>query len=138
MTVRAFLDTNVLVYAFDARDERKQSIGQQVLDDDEIVPVLSIQVLGEFYVTISRKLPTPLSQADAEAAVSAFSRYNTVAIDAQMVRAAIAASVQHQLSYWDALILESAVAGGCTQLITEDLDHGSVLRGIEIVNPFAA
>lgn len=138
MTVSAFVDTNVLVYLFDETDRRKHGIARSVLDDEGVVVVLSAQVLGEFYVTVTRKLSPPLSAGEAARVVDSFDGFAAVSLDAQLVRAAISTSARHQLSYWDALILESAVAGGCTQLITEDLDHGSVLRGIEIVNPFAA
>jgi predicted nucleic acid-binding protein len=60
-----------------------------------------------------------------------------VSIDASLVRAAIATARQFQLSYWDALIIEAAVASGCATLLSEDLQAGAVIHGVEIVNPFA-
>lgn len=137
MTGRSFLDTNVLVYAADTDEPVKRQQAQQLLADDQARFAISTQVLGEFYVTVTRKLVTPLSASAARSAVSELGRLPTIATDVQLVQAAIDTSDRHQLSFWDALIIEAAVIAGCDTLQTEDLNAGATIRGIKIVNPFA-
>jgi predicted nucleic acid-binding protein len=136
MTARVFVDTNVLVYLFDDHEAQKQRRANDVLRELGRF-VLSAQVLGEFYVTVTRKLRSPLSPALATSLVSDFAAGPVIQLDSALVRAAIDSSERSQLSYWDALIIEAAVAGGCDRILTEDLDAGSVIRGVEIVDPFA-
>lgn len=139
MNGRAFVDTNVFVYAFDDRDASKKAAALQLaatFPGREFV--VSTQVLSEFYNAVTRRLQTPLSEPDAEAAVIALAGLEVVTVDKELVLRAIRTSRVHQLSQWDALILEAAVAAGCDELLTEDLSDGAVLRGVEIVNPFRA
>ncbi len=133
---RQFLDTNVLVYLYDRADADKRHRARSIISDQSAALVVSSQVLGEFFVVATRKLATPLSVADATAAVRAFSDLSVVPIDSELVLAATDTVSRHQLSYWDALILEAAAAGACDELLTEDLDAGSTLRGVTVVNPF--
>lgn len=135
--MRRFLDTNVLVYLYDRAEDHKRSRARAVLADESASLVLSSQVLGEFFVVVTRKLASPLSVPDAIAAVRSLADLSVVPIDAELVLAAASTVERHQLSYWDALIIEAAAASGCTELVTEDLDDGSTLRGITVVNPFA-
>lgn len=136
----AFFDTNVLVYLFDSASPEKQGRARDVFSEraqrDEVV--LSTQVLQEFYVTVTRKLAPPLSADEAERLVRDFAAFPVVSTDAPLVGAAIALSRRHQLSLWDAMIVVAARAGGATELLTEDLQHGQVLEGVRIVNPFRA
>ncbi len=131
----AFLDTNVLVYAFDARDPGKQARAVELLESGPRF-VVSAQVLGEFYVTVTRKLAEPLEEAVAADAVERLAALRVIPIDGRVSIAAIETARLHQLSYWDALILEAAAFAGCDVLLTEDLAHGSVLRGVRVENPF--
>ena len=137
MTGRSFVDTNVLVYAIDENEPLKRATAVELLASLEDRFVVSAQVLGEFFVTVTRKLTAPVPIAEAAQRVSELSRHDTVSIDASLVRAAIETSQQSQISYWDALIVEAAVAGGCSTILSEDLAAGSVIRGVEVVNPFA-
>lgn len=136
----AFFDTNVLVYLFDSASPERQGRARDVFSKraqrDEVV--LSTQVLQEFYVTVTRKLAPPLSADEAERLVRDFAAFPVVSTDAPLVGAAIALSRRHQLSLWDAMIVVAARAGGATELLTEDLQHGQVLEGVRIVNPFRA
>ncbi|MDR0627072.1 MAG: PIN domain-containing protein [Bifidobacteriaceae bacterium] len=134
MTAEAFIDTNVLVYYFDQDEPHKQERAKQVLLDVE--PVLSAQVLSEFYWTVTRKLARPVDPADAERAVAEWARFRVIPLTASLVKNAVQTGRRHQLSHWDALILEAAAAGGCEELLTEDLADGAVLRGVRIRNPF--
>lgn len=131
----AFVDTNVLVYAFDASDAQKQARAVELIESGPQF-VVSAQVLGEFFVTVTRKLATPLDHATAAAAVERLSRLPVVPVDARLVAAAVQTSHAKVLSYWDSLIVEAAVTAGCDRILTEDLSHGAVLRGVTIENPF--
>jgi predicted nucleic acid-binding protein len=137
MTDRSFVDTNVLVYAVGENEPRKRAIVLEWLAALGDRFVISTQVLGEFFVTVTRKIAVPVSIAAAAERVSELSQHDTVPIDASLVRAAIATARQSQLSYCDALIIEAAVAGGCPTLLSEDLHGGAMIRGVEVVNPFA-
>lgn len=129
-----FCDTNVLVYLFDTRYPGKQAAAAQALAGSNLV--FSAQVLGEFYVTVTRKLVEPLARDVAVATVSELQRHTVVPITAALVTSAMETSARFQVSYWDALIIEAAVVGGCTTVLSEDLTDGQVIRGIRIENPF--
>jgi predicted nucleic acid-binding protein len=137
VTARSFIDTNVLVYAVDTRDRKKHKTAGALLAADDADFVISAQVLGEFHVTVTRKLPKPMTVDAATAALSRLARLPVVPVDAPLVLAATGTAVSAQLSYWDALIIEAAASAGCTRVLTEDLNAGSVIRGVEVVNPFA-
>lgn len=134
---RAFLDTNVLVYTFDTADEAKQQRAQSLLREIPAASlVVSAQVLGEFFWTVTRRLETPLGRDAALAAVDRFSRLGVVVIDKHLVRAAIELTGSASISYWDALIVKAARFGACRRLLTEDLNHGQVIDGVRVENPF--
>lgn len=138
MAERVFLDTHVLVYAFDTAEQSaaKRETARAVLGDTGYELCLSAQVLGEFFVTVTRKLAQPLSVGEAAAAVAELSALGPVPTDGDLVAAAVEASQDAHLSYWDALIVESASRARCPVLLTEDLSDGSVIRGVRIENPF--
>jgi predicted nucleic acid-binding protein len=136
MPARAFVDTNVLVYAFDDADPRRRDQARALLTAPAQPLVISAQVVGEFYVVVTRKLAVPLDPAHAAAAVEQLLRLPLVPVDRDLVQAAVATSRAHQLAYWDALIVEAAAVAGCDTLLSEDLVAGSVIRSVRIENPF--
>ena len=131
-----FVDTNVLVYLFDADAPEKRARARELLREERDSIVLSIQVLGEFYVTVTRKFAESLSLETATRAVEAFSRFRVQPVHAETVSAAIRRSRSAMLSYWDALIVEAALKAGAGVLFTEDLQDGRRIEGLQIVNPF--
>ncbi len=131
-----FVDTNVLVYLFDADAPDKRARAQELVRKERDCIVLSIQVLGEFYVTVTRKFAESLSHETAARAVDAFSRFRVQPIHPETVSAAIRRSRSTMLSYWDALIVEAALNAGAGVLFTEDLQDGRRIEGLQIVNPF--
>lgn len=137
--MRVFFDTNILVYLYDADAPEKQERAREVFESEASAghALLSTQVLQEFYVTVTRKLGTPMDAENAEQVVKHLTALPIVQIDAEIVLAAIGRSRGLQLSFWDALIVEAALAGGAHRLITEDLQHGRVIDGLSIENPFA-
>ena len=136
MPGRAFVDTNVLVYAVDEADPAKRDRARAVLADSAAQLVLSAQVLSEFYVVVTRKLEAPLSEPDAAEAVRALARLPVVVADAELVMAAVALSRQAQISFWDAQIVAAAAVAGCDHVLTEDLSHGTEISSVRIENPF--
>jgi predicted nucleic acid-binding protein len=135
--VRAFVDTNVLVYLYDRDDSHKRTRARELLLNDDLDLVISTQVLAEFFVTVTRKLRVPLTAADALAAVEVLGELEVAPITRNLVIDATRTSIDHQLSFWDAQIIETASRVGASQLLTEDLAAGSTLRGVTIVDPFA-
>lgn len=131
-----FVDTNVLVYLFDADAPAKQAVARDLIAAGRLV--LSSQVLSEFYVTVTRKLARPLDAATGRRAVADLCAFPVREVTANLVQAAILRSGDARLSYWDALIVESALEAGATVLLTEDLQHGQVIGGLRVHNPFLA
>ncbi len=138
MKERVFLDTNVLVYLFDADAPTKQHRVQELLSNQELRAqvILSTQVLQEFYVSVTRKLATPLNLEDAFQAVQDLAAFPIVQIDTPLILLAIRRSGKARISFWDALILEAALVAGATVLYSEDLQGGAVFGGLRITNPF--
>jgi predicted nucleic acid-binding protein len=138
MSVRVFLDTNVLVYLFDLDAPEKQSRAREILEAEGTSgrAVLSTQVLQEFYVSVTRKLARPLDSETAQRAVEDFSTFPVVQIDASLVLSAIARHRKEQVSFWDALIIQAALEGGASILYTEDLQHGRIIGGVRVGKTF--
>ena len=132
---KIFLDTNILVYTVDHNDPAKMNEARQVLADlrQDGSPVISTQVMQEFYVTVTQKLHVdPLM---AKRMLGTFATLEKVLIDEELINEAIDCSILDQLSFWDALIVVSAKRARCTELWTEDLSHGQLLRGVKVQNP---
>lgn len=137
MSDRTFVDTNVLVYAIDDAEPAKRDIARRVLASSRYGEfVLSAQVLGEFYVTVTRKLAENLSEAEVEQGLDRLGSYPTVPLDADLVRNAVQISRSSQISYWDGLVVAAAERAGCERLLTEDLNHGQQIGSVTVENPF--
>jgi predicted nucleic acid-binding protein len=135
---REFVDANVLVYAFDASAARKQPTARRLLERlwDSRAGCLSVQVLQEFFVTVTKKVTTPLPVDDATSRVREFAAWRVFSPTADDVLAAIGLHAQAQIGFWDAMIVLAAAESACDILWTEDLNDGQVLRGVRIRNPF--
>ena len=131
-----FIDTNVLVYLFDAGSPGKQARARSLLEEVGDSAIVSVQVLGEFYVAVTRKLKRPLPADQAQAAVDALCELQVRPLHEVLVKAAIQRSNVSRLSYWDALIVETAVEAEATILLTEDMQNGQRFDGLRVVNPF--
>ena len=132
-----FVDTNVFVYLFDTDSPDKQARAREILADHRENIVLSPQVLGEFYVTVTRKLGKPLAADRAREALDDLCAFPIRPLRPELVRSAVRRSASSHMSYWDALIVESALDAGAAVLLTEDLQHGRVFAQLRVVNPFA-
>jgi predicted nucleic acid-binding protein len=135
-----FVDTNVLVYAHDASDLVKQPLARAALERLWVgrAGITSTQVLQEFYSVATTRMRPAMRRAAAREIVSAYSEWSVVLIEPALILNASMLQERHRLSFWDALIIESARVGGASRLLTEDLQHGQVIAGVRIEDPFQA
>lgn len=134
--MRTFADTNIWVYAADPTDPLKQRIARECTTADAASMVVSVQVMGELYVTLVRKATSPMDRRAARAIVECLSRLHVVPLEASDVLHALELTATAQLSYWDALIVAAASRARCDRILTEDLAHGTTIDGVRIENPF--
>jgi predicted nucleic acid-binding protein len=136
MSERVFFDTNVIVYADDrsagAKRERALALIGELAGESRAV--ISTQVLQEYFVFATRKLGVPAEVARRK--VDALSHLDVVLVRPELVLAAIDLHRLHSISFWDALIIRSAAAAGCSRVLSEDLQHGQVFDGVRVENPF--
>jgi predicted nucleic acid-binding protein len=134
---RVFLDTNVLAYAEDADAGPKRERAQEIIGGslENASGVVSTQVLQEYFVVATRKLGIPA--AIAQRKVELLSALTVVTVEVSHILEAIKLHRLYQISFWDALIVFAAKAAACSQLFTEDMQHGQIIEGVQIFNPFA-
>ena len=134
--MNAFFDSNIVVYAYDRREIRKQAraIDLMAAHARNATLTISTQVLAESYSILLRK--RLLKPEDALAALEALVVGRVVSADAASVLRGLQLSQRYQLSSWDGLIVQAALDAGCTMLFTEDMQAGQRFGELEIVNPF--
>ena len=137
---REFVDANVLVYAFDASAGAQQTAAERLLARlwETETGCLSVQVLQEFFVAVTRKVARPLPIDEAADRVREFATWKIFSPNVDDVIAAIALQKQTRVSFWDAMVVLAAAELGCESLWTEDLNDGQIIRGVRIRNPFSA
>ena len=135
---RVFLDTNILIYAYDISAHEKHEKARDILLGlwDSGLGILSTQVLQEFFVMATRKIPSPLDIKAAREIVDDLLRWDIVVNDGDIILKAIDLHECHKFAFWDAMIIEAATRGGAKVLLSEDLSHGRIINGIKIKNPF--
>ena len=135
---RRFIDTNILVYAHDssagAKQERARSLLEQLWDTRD--GCLSVQILQEFFVTVTRKIPKPLDVAAAKEIIADLSRWHVHVPAADDVLGAIGLHQRTGISFLDAMMVRSAVEIGCGVIYSEDLNNGQLYEGARVENPF--
>ena len=138
MSAVCFVDTNVLVYARDASEPDKQPRARDWLAAlwNERCGRTSIQVLNEYYVTVTQKLQPGLSREEAWLDIDNLLAWKPAPVDEALVRRAQAAHQHFALSWWDALVVAAAQMSGCDYLLTEDLHASQDLEGTQVVDPF--
>jgi predicted nucleic acid-binding protein len=136
MSALAFFDTNILVYTDDALSPEKHTRAIELFTDHRQrgAAVISLQVLQEYYATVTRKLGFDAGLAQRK--VEVLAQGNVVRLEARDVIAAIELHRLTRISFWDAMIVQAARLAGTSVLYTEDLQHGAVLGGVPVVNPF--
>ena len=133
--MRSLLDTHVLIYADSGDEPRKQQRALQLITSLRAAgSVLSVQVLQEFIDVALRKLrlPPPLIRQR----IAFYQRFELVPTSPELIAGALDLHVLHNLAFYDALIIQAAVVSGCERLLTEDMQHGAVIGGVRIENPF--
>jgi predicted nucleic acid-binding protein len=137
-TVPSFVDTNVLVYAEDRDAKTKHEIARDLILElwDDRSGALSVQVLQEFYVNVTRKLKKPLSSAKAKEIIDEYLTWTVIPNTGKLLTDAIALQQKAQLSFWDAMIVQAAIEAECTKLYSEDMNAGQRFGSVVIVNPF--
>ena len=137
---REFVDTNVLVYAFDASAGVKRTAARSLIERlwQTGTGCLSVQVLQEFFVTVTRRVARPLSPDEAADRIREFAAWRVYAPTVDDVLAAIDLHKQARLGFWDAMVVQAAAESGCGTIWSEDLSDGQTIRGVRVRNPFAA
>jgi predicted nucleic acid-binding protein len=136
MPARSFFDTNVLIYADDKAALAKQRKALDLIAEHRRARtgVVSLQVLQEYFVTVTKKLRVDASVARRK--VELLSEFDVAAPDVVDILAAIDLHRLHGFSFWDSLILRAAKQAGCSVLFSEDLQNAREIDGVQIVNPF--
>ena len=139
MSGKIFVDTNVLVYAYDRSEPSKQAQALQTLDRIATagVGLISAQVLSEFFVVVTRKITAPLSVEQAHGRIQNYLQsWPVVDLTGMVVLEAVRGVREHQFSFWDAQIWAAARMNQASVVFSEDFNTGSVVEGIRFVNPF--
>lgn len=139
MSVEFFIDTNVLVYAYDRSEPPKQKRALDVLDRLALTGrgVVSCQVLSEFFPTVTRKIADPLSIPEACARVDSFLQtWRVLDITGMIIREATRGVREHRLNYWDAQIWASARLNQIPVILSEDFSDRAIIEGVRFLNPF--
>ena len=138
MTVKVFVDTNVLVYAYDrgagSRHDRAQSLLEKLWKEGN--GIVSTQVLQEFYVNVRRKAKRPVSIEQARSLISDYLSWDPIVNDGATMLEAIDVEQRYQLSFRDSLIVVAAQKGGASVLFSEDFNHGQKFGSVMVQNPF--
>jgi predicted nucleic acid-binding protein len=133
-----FVDTNILIYAHDISAGQKHSRARELIRDlwQSAEGCLSVQVLQEFYVNVTQKVAKPLPAETAAQIIADLSVWEVHCPKTEDVLGAIRLQKRYQLSFWDAMIVASALQLGCQVLWSEDLNAGQVYDQVEVQSPF--
>ena len=135
---KAFVDTNILVYAHDRGAGAKYEIAKELVEHlwRERTGVISTQVLQEFYVSVRRKALNPLQPRQAKQLLTDYLCWEVVVNDGEALLGAIDLETRYTISFWDALIVHAANLARAATLYSEDLNHGQLYGNVRVANPF--
>jgi predicted nucleic acid-binding protein len=136
MNATRFLDTNILLYAYDQDAPAKRSAALRLVEQGWSAPgqtAISVQVLQEMHVHLEKR---GVAKADAARIIRDYAAWPVVDNSLEILLAALNEQTRWQLSLWDALILAAARASGASEIYTEDFNHGQDYGGIRAINPF--
>ena len=138
MSAKCFVDTNILVSRRDSTEAIKQPKAEQWLMQlwANKSGRISTQVLNEYYVTVTQKLKPGLSKERARSDIRALSVWQPLAMSTSLIESSWEIQDRYDYSWWDTLIISSALLLDCTYLISEDMQHEQVIGSLTIVNPF--
>ena len=137
--MKTFVDTNVLVYAYDRGAGEKHERARVLVESlwESGTGAISVQVLQELYVNIRRKASRPVSTETARALVEDYLAWNPVVNDGALLMAALGIEKRHRISFWDAMIVAAADRAGAETLSSEDFNDGQKFGRVQVVNPFS-
>jgi len=137
MSDKTFVDTNVLIYAHDVDARAKHAVAKALLRElwSERCGVVSMQVLQEFYVNVTRKIASPIPKDAARLVVNTYSIWCVETTPAE-ISAAFRIEDESRIGFWDALIVASAVKSGAIRILSEDMNAQQKISGVRIENPF--
>lgn len=139
MNAKPFVDTNLLLYAYDRQAGERRARAAALLRAlwQRGGGMLSTQVLNEFFVNVTRKIDPPLAPAKARVVIGDYCTWQVEQTGCDTVLHATELQARYRLSFWDALIVAAAAQGGAATLLSDDLNAGQVIAGVRVVNPFA-
>ena len=138
MIARRFVDSNILIYAISKNPGEKDKASKALELLEAVDLALSVQVLQEFYVQVTRATRTQrLSHERATLLMKSFCRYPVQEMTVVLLGAALRTTERFQISYWDSTIIEAARTLGCREVLSEDLSDGQDYGGVRVTNPFA-
>jgi len=138
MKDKVFLDTNILIYAHDIDAGIKHDVALSILKTiwEEGTGVISTQVIQEFYVNVTRKIPNPITPVQARGIILNYFSWQVEAVEPHSILLASEIEEKYILSFWDSLIIATASQSEALKILTEDLNHGQTIEGVLIENPF--
>jgi predicted nucleic acid-binding protein len=138
MSDKVFVDSNVLIYAHDVDAGPKNRTARTLVTRlwNEGTGLISSQVLQEFYVNVTRKIPSPLPRSTARHILRTYSVWHTELTGPEEILMASELEEEHGLSFWDALIVSAAVKAGASTILSENFNPGQTIAGVLIQNPF--
>jgi len=141
MAALTFLDSNVLLYQLDVNEGRKQELASAIVREAiaSSRACISFQVVQEVLNVVTRKAKRLLDEEDATIYLNdVLTPLMRVLPDAALYRRALATQQRWRYSFYDSLIVAAALQAGCKRLLTEDMQHGQVIDGLLVENPFLA
>jgi predicted nucleic acid-binding protein len=138
MKDKIFLDTNILIYAHDIDAGAKHDTARTLVEKiwEQGIGIISTQVIQEFYVNITRKIPNPINPVLARSIILNYFSWQVEVVETSTILSASEIEEKYVLSFWDSLILATASQSGAVKILTEDLNHGQTIEGVMIENPF--
>lgn len=138
MSDKCFVDTNILIYAYDhsagAKHKRARMLVEQLWNSRK--GVLSTQVLQELCVNLRRKTSPPVPAEETRLLIQDYLSWEVVVNDPESVVQALDIEIRYKISFWDALILQAAETADADVLYSEDLAAGQTYGSVRVVNPF--
>ncbi len=138
MSGKTFVDTNILIYAHDKDADGKHFLARNIINDlwENKKGILSTQVLEEFYINVTKKIPKPLKKNEAREIIQQYFTWEVVLINNEMILQASMVEEKQKISFWDALIVVAGNHGNASSLLSEDFNHGQRFGNLLIQNPF--
>jgi predicted nucleic acid-binding protein len=138
MKGKVFLDTNIIVYAHDRSSGDKHAVAREIMDYlwESRKGVISVQVLQEFFVCVTKKILKPLLIKNARVILEYLSTWDVVVNDKYITLKAIDLQEKYRLSFWDSLAIQAAIQGRASLLLSENMPDGQAVKDLKILNPF--